>query len=65
MVSALACVAIGQGVAVVPRSATKTRSDDVTFLPLRGDQEIALSCAYLASNRTPATDSFLHFLDLR
>ncbi|GAW47958.1 ClcR [Nocardioides sp. PD653] len=65
VVSALAYVAIGMGVAVVPRSATKTRSGDIAFIPLIGAPTIALSCAYLSEGRTPATDLFLQFLDVR
>ncbi|QWF20480.1 LysR family transcriptional regulator [Nocardioides sp. LMS-CY] len=65
VVSALAYVAIGKGVAVVPRSATKTRAEDVAFLPIRGDHTTTLSCAYLSTGRTPATETFLRFLQLR
>jgi len=65
VVSALAYVAIGEGAAVVPRSATKTRTEDVLFIPLEGGQSTSLSCAYLATGRTPATEVFLRFLDLR
>jgi DNA-binding transcriptional LysR family regulator len=65
VVSALAYVAIGKGVAVVPGSATKTRTEDVAFLPLANAPTTALSCAYLSEDRTPATDLFLRFLDQR
>lgn len=65
VVSALAYVAIGKGVAIVPRSATKTRAEDVAFVPIRGDHTTTLSCAYLSTGRTPATEVFLRFLDLR
>lgn len=65
VVSAMAYVAIGRGVAVVPESATKTRTADVEFLPIADAPTTPLMCAFLSANRTPATDLFLSFLDER
>jgi LysR family transcriptional regulator, benzoate and cis,cis-muconate-responsive activator of ben and cat genes len=64
-VSCLAYVALGTAVAVVPESATKTRPDGVTFIPLRDAPPAPLYCVYLAANTAPTLRLFVDYLDRR
>lgn len=64
-VSCLAYVALGTAVAVVPESATKTRPDGVTFIPLRDAPPAPLYCAYLGANTAPTLRLFIDYLDQR
>ena len=57
--------AIGEAMAVVPSSATKTRPHGVTFVPLAGAPPVKLECISLATNPAPALAQFTRFLDHR
>ena len=63
VVACLAYVAIGEAMAVVPSSATKTRPHGVRFVPLAGAPPVKLECISLAANRAPALALFTRFLD--
>lgn len=63
VVSCLAHIGIGTAVSVVPESATKTRTDDVTFLPLADAAPVSLSCIYRAERWSPTLDLFISYLD--
>jgi DNA-binding transcriptional LysR family regulator len=63
IISCLAYVSIGAGVAVVPQSATHVRPDDVYFLPMRDAVPARVSCVYLAANNSPVLARFISFLD--
>jgi DNA-binding transcriptional LysR family regulator len=63
VVSCLAHVSIGNAAAVVPESATKTRTDDVVFLPVVDADPVGLSCIYRAERWSPTLDLFIDFLD--
>jgi DNA-binding transcriptional LysR family regulator len=65
VVSCLAHVGIGTAAAVVPESATKTRTDDVVFLPVVDASPVSLSCIYRAERWSPTLDLFIDFLDRR
>lgn len=65
VVSCLAHVGIDTAVAVVPESATKTRADDVVFLPIVDAQPAKLSCIYRADRWSPTLDLLIAFLDHR
>ena len=65
VVACLAYVAIGEAMAVVPSSATKTRPHGVTFVPLGGAPPATLECISLATNAAPAVTLFTRFLDQR
>ena len=65
VVSTLALVGIGTAVAVVPRSATKTRTDDVVFLPIADAPTTALSCLYLRDETAPSLRLLIALLDRR
>ena len=64
-VACLAYLALGTAIAVVPESATKTRPDGVTFIPLRDAPPAPLYCAYLAANTAPTLRLFIDYLDQR
>jgi len=64
-VSCLAYLALGTAIAVVPESATKTRTDDVVFLPVVDASPVSLSCIYRAERWSPTLDLFIDFLDRR
>jgi LysR family transcriptional regulator, benzoate and cis,cis-muconate-responsive activator of ben and cat genes len=64
-VSCLAYLALGTAIAVVPESATKTRPDGVTFIPLRDAPPAPLYCVYLRSNTAPTLRLFVDYLDAR
>jgi DNA-binding transcriptional LysR family regulator len=63
VVSCLAYVALGTAVAVVQESATKSVTDGVVFIPLVDAPSVELSCIYLAENRLPTVNLFVHHLD--
>lgn len=65
VVSCLAHVGIGTAVAVVPESATKTRTEDVAFLPIVDAAPVSLSCLYRADDWSPTLSLFLSYLDER
>jgi hypothetical protein len=65
VVSCLAHVGIDTAVAVVPESATKTRADDVVFLPIVDAQPAKLSCIYRADSWSPTLNLLIAFLDSR
>jgi LysR family transcriptional regulator, benzoate and cis,cis-muconate-responsive activator of ben and cat genes len=65
VVACLAYVAIGEAMAVVPSSATKTRPHGVTFVPLADAPPATLECISLATNAAPALALFTSFLDHR
>jgi LysR family transcriptional regulator, benzoate and cis,cis-muconate-responsive activator of ben and cat genes len=62
-VTALAHVAIGAAVAVVPESATGIALPGVTFVPLVDAPTQYLSCIYRPSDVPPVLDRLLAFLD--
>jgi DNA-binding transcriptional LysR family regulator len=63
VVSTLALVSIGNVAAVVPRSATKTRTDDVVFIPISDAPTTTLSCLYLEHEQTPSLRLLVRLLD--
>ena len=65
VVACLAYVAIGEAMAVVPSSATRTRPHGVTFVPLGDAPPATLECISLAANAAPALALFTRFLDHR
>jgi len=65
VVACLAYVAIGEAMAVVPSSATRTRPHGVTFVPMGGAPPATLECISLAANAAPALALFTSFLDHR
>lgn len=65
VVSTLALVSIGNVSAVVPRSATKTRTDDVVFIPIADAPLTTLSCLYLEHEQTPSLRLLVRLLDDR
>lgn len=60
---AIAYVAVGHGMTVVPRSALRIRMDGVTFVPLAGETGEDFSCIHLADHRQPVVTAMLGFLD--
>jgi len=50
---------------VVPESATKTRPDGVTFIPLCDAPPAPLYCVYLGANTAPTLGLFVDYLDQR
>lgn len=65
VVSCLAYVAVGTGIAVVPESATKSRNDGVAFIPLIDGPAAELNCVYLAANPSPTLALFIDHLSSR
>jgi DNA-binding transcriptional LysR family regulator len=65
VVSSLAQVSIGSVASVVPESATKVQTDDVTFFPLTDAPSIDLSCIYLAERRSSTMEQLITFLEER
>ncbi len=63
VVACLSYVAIGSGIAVVPKSATHVRPGDVMFVPLQDAAPAKVSCVYLASNHSPTLTRFVDFLN--
>jgi DNA-binding transcriptional LysR family regulator len=62
-VTALAQVAIGSGVAVVPRSACNIALPGLGFVPLADAPHQNLSCIYRHGDTTPVLQALLSFLD--
>jgi DNA-binding transcriptional LysR family regulator len=65
MIACLAYVAVGDALAVVPASATRTGPHGVTFAPLTGAPPVKLDCITLADHPAPALALFTRFLDER
>ncbi|WP_060937659.1 LysR family transcriptional regulator [Mycolicibacterium chlorophenolicum] len=65
VVSCLAYVALGIAIAVVPDSATRTKPDDVDFIPLQDAPPAPLYCAHLRDNSAPTLRLFVDYLDTR
>jgi LysR family transcriptional regulator, benzoate and cis,cis-muconate-responsive activator of ben and cat genes len=65
VISCLAYVAVGIGIAVVPQSATKSCTDGVTFIPLIGGSSAELNCVLLAANSSPTLALFVEHLSSR
>jgi DNA-binding transcriptional LysR family regulator len=65
VVSCLAHVALGTAIAVVPESATKTRPDDVEFIPLVDAPPAALCYAHLQDISAPTLRLFVDYLETR
>ncbi len=62
-VSALVYVAIGAGIAVVPRSASNVALPGVTFIPLEQAPLERISCIYREADRAPVLRSLLGFIE--
>jgi LysR family transcriptional regulator, benzoate and cis,cis-muconate-responsive activator of ben and cat genes len=65
VIACLAYVAVGDALAVVPASATRTGPHGVTFAPLAGAPPAKLDCITLAGQPAPALALFTRFLDER
>lgn len=65
VIACLAYVAVGDAMAVVPASATRTGPHGVTFAPLAGAPPAKLDCITLAGHPAPALALFTRFLDER
>jgi DNA-binding transcriptional LysR family regulator len=65
VVSCLAYVAVGTGIAVVPESATKSGTGGVAFVPLVDGPHVELNCVYLAANPSPTLALFINHLSTR
>jgi LysR family transcriptional regulator, benzoate and cis,cis-muconate-responsive activator of ben and cat genes len=65
VIACLAHVAIGAGIAVVPRSATHVRPSGVRFKPMSRTEHLRVSCVYLSSDHSPALTRFIEYLDTR
>ena len=65
MVPALAYVALGSAVAVVPESGTHVRPRGVEFIPLNGMNRATVTCVFPDSGRTATLELFVAFLERR
>ena len=62
MVAALAYVAVGAAIAVVPESATAVRAPGVAFTPLRDMAPVEVICAYPVDGHSPTLNLFIEFV---
>ena len=65
VVAALAYVAIGAAVCVVPESATVVHARGVAFKRMGQLAPVAVTCLYPTYDRSPTLDLFVKFLDSR
>lgn len=59
---AIAYVAVGHGLTVVPRSALRVSMSGVVFVPLAGGHSEDFSCIHLTDHRQPVVTAMLDFL---
>lgn len=65
MVPALAYVALGSAVALVPESGTHVRPRGVEFIPLVGMNRATVTCVFADSGRSATLELFVAFLGRR
>ena len=65
MVPALAYVALGTAVAIVPESGTHVRPHGVDFIPLTGVNRATVTCVFPDSDRSATLELFVAFLEQR